>query len=759
MLILTSTTTTPPSRVSRMSWILRVGSSVCGVLVCLSAGCAGRASVDAGDGLSGGGAVHGQDGGGTDGAPNGAYTVHFGASVSPPHQCRPAPVADGATAGEAGTAAGYFTLPDLRCAWSDTALAATVASPTGAVVPASADEAAVRAAIQAAGVDGVVAFTGGETYVLHSSLAPLKGQRWTRAGTGRATLRRGDARVTTLATATAVGATILDVASATHFPVGAQLTVVAAAETGANQTAASGCPLSHRVVSGSGTQLQILPPLTRPFAVGDKVISAFAMVEVHAADVRIDGLVFDGNASGNPDYAAAETFEAIAVSQASRVRLENNELHDGPADLVSLRACVDCVVSDNRLRDAHGAALRLADTLKLLALRNRLTHIATVSGAIRWAGGNVQAWLDQNCISDTVGPAFGQTSASDRGLKLHNNQLLRVGGVLVVPPASAAKGGETGQPGGILSDLEVSENFGVQVGALTIGAPVNSAARPVVLANDARLIGVRVRGNRWLGGSVEICGCSDVSVLNNTLADLTMASPKQTLAATLIPPAADGFGAALVTLRGVVDAQITNNVLLGGPRGLWLEQRGVGGSRGVLLQDNMLLGQTKVGMTLGDAAAMVAATPGGATPVSGVTCSDNTVKSGLIDGGASRWGVMLGHGTHFLGNCVESPRGVLLDSVAPDQAATNTQPTVVVRNSALSTDPAATAQSIGALGSGGGLYLTANWLRGVIASQIVKSAISTVSGNFATKVGCGTCWPDPALWLQLPDGAAVEVRP
>ncbi|MCO4760232.1 MAG: hypothetical protein KC502_01930 [Myxococcales bacterium] len=693
------------------------------VLLWAIVGCAGRTYDDDSGGINSGQVTLDATVG--DGPSTRARLNLLGASVASPHACM-------ATLPK--KAEGWFQVDALRCQIDPAPWTGAVSAPAGAVIVAETSLTAIQAAIAKAGTGGVVAFVGGKTYELCAPISPLKGQRWTRSGAGAAIFKRCDAVTTTLANASQAGATAITVADPSKFPVDSQLTVITGA--GAQTT---GSPRSHRVTSVSGSSLTLTPSLAQAYPSGAKVISAFALVEISHDDVQIERLTFDGSSGKNAGFLAFETFQSVVAKGATNVRISHNAFRDSPADHVTLQGCIDCEVSGNHMTAATGAFVALQGTHQLQMNDNRWVGAKAATGAIRWGGDNLQVQVARSCLSDTTGPAFGQPLASDVGLRFADNGLLRVGGVLTV-------GSPSGQVDAA-SHLAVVGNFGVSVGPLTVGRVPGDSSAAVVTATTPRWVDVEIGDNKLLGGSIEVHGCRSVRVTGNRLAAWSTASAPDGTPAPIEPDKPiDGGGWALMALRGLVDARIGDNLILGGQRGLQLEQRAAGGSRNVTIDNNMLLMQRQTGTTLGDVAAMTKQLAT-ATAMSAITLRRNTVSSTLPDGGSTPWAVTAAQGTHVLGNCIQTPNGVRLSSGNGDG------PTTTM----LSNSVVPTATSVGMLGDGTGLIVTQNWLDGAVSKSLLNSKKAQVGGNVDALIACIPCWPSANLWQQLP--ALVEVTP
>lgn len=203
----------------------------------------------------------------------------------------------------------------------------------GAVGDGTADDtAAIKAAITAAGVGGVIYFTPGKTYIASALLRMLAGQTWMGYG---ATLKRRNGITTTTTTAIAIGdgggaGKVLTLASTTGLAVGMEVTVT----TGPNNT--DGDYNSHPIqaIDHTAKTINVGIPFIKAFPAGGTVVTHHGIISgplalggdftlgvkggddgtADCADgCRVLGLTIDGNRANNTGYAAWQTSFSLGM--------------------------------------------------------------------------------------------------------------------------------------------------------------------------------------------------------------------------------------------------------------------------------------------------------------------------------------------------------------------------------------------------------------------------------------------------------------
>jgi len=145
----------------------------------------------------------------------------------------------------------------------------------------------VQAAIDAAGVGGIVLFPGG-TYTIDRRIVPALNQ--TLQGYG-ATLRRADAKVTTLTVAALEDDTTLTVADASIYSVGDQVTPVGP---GGGYDDVEHNALT--VDSIDGNVITLSGPIEQDYAIGDKISDTYRMLGASGRNAwTLKGMTIDGN--------------------------------------------------------------------------------------------------------------------------------------------------------------------------------------------------------------------------------------------------------------------------------------------------------------------------------------------------------------------------------------------------------------------------------------------------------------------------------
>ena len=212
------------------------------------------------------------------------------------------------------------------------------------------DTLAIRSAITSAGVNGVLIFPPGKTFLLTGSLNPMQGQTWIGSG---AILKRAAAVSTTTQTAISAASTPivwLEVADPTIFGVGQDVTVF---------NGATRDNYNHRILQVDivGSRIQIDTAFSTAFPAGGTVVRSFHQVDTtrngaNVTDVTIDGLHLNGNSANNTILQYWWVNSEILVA-GDRCRVRNCYVENAQAEGI-LFGGTDVAVEDNHVENCQG---------------------------------------------------------------------------------------------------------------------------------------------------------------------------------------------------------------------------------------------------------------------------------------------------------------------------------------------------------------------------------------------------------------------
>lgn len=218
------------------------------------------------------------------------------------------------------------------------------------------DTLAIRAAITAAGVNGILIFPPNKTFLLTGSLTPLQGQTWNGNG---ATLKRAAEIKTTTATAIATGSASqnITVASATGFAVGMDVCVFDGA------TSSTGDNYNHRITAIAGNVLTIDKAFAVAFPSGGTVVRSFSQIDTtrtstNVPDVTIRGLRFDGNQANNASFQWWWVHNEI-LAGGDRLAIEGCYIVNAQAEGIQCGG-IGTGVRRNWIKDCQGNGIHLS---------------------------------------------------------------------------------------------------------------------------------------------------------------------------------------------------------------------------------------------------------------------------------------------------------------------------------------------------------------------------------------------------------------
>ncbi len=718
------------------------------LVVLISGGCAGRPEVA--DAADAGAKVRAADVGdasvaSVDGLGDGAAALDVDNTPALPCQWTDLKN-DDPTHADGLTKRQVYEAPDVACAWDATPLTELLVAPTGALLAdehglkgdgETDDTAALLALVAKAGKNGVVAFTGGKTYVVCRSITLLEGQRLTRTGTGEAVLKRCDERTATLTKGVAKGAFSFEVAQPNVFSVGMGLTVADPSMKG--QAAVSA--VLHKVTVVKGAVITVYPGLFRAFDAGAKAITAFPFILASAPGIRIDHVVFDGNRSHNDTVSFWQGNQTLIAgdnaSKAVGFIVEHCVFRDQAADAISLTQCQDCKVRRCLFRDTNGSTVHFSTAANAeyaynVALRvgAKASLAGHTEGVATWSLYVLNPWLHHNCFQDTKIRAFGRLwpqsakAGGSVGARIDNNVMIDTPGFFW-----AASPHDTDAP----NPIHIRDNLCVRCGRIIMASTTSGGGK--------LLHGPIISGNRIYGGAIDLRGVSDVSVRGNVVVAGEQAA---VWAGEKIH---DNFGFPLLRLEFAVDTQVDANALLGGERGAWVRKI-TGNNDKLYLTNNQVLDQRWVGMISGDKNHINLPTHSGSkTP--GSVFSGNTVVPQLT-AKSGRAAVVLGRQSTLLDTCIASPaHGVQVYGHDGTGAANET--TVMGNNIRAADRAVVTPNEVG------GILVKDNTVVGEFSDSLEPGPTTRVSNNTPSVVGCEPCWPLPSVFDWLPAGVPAKL--
>lgn len=229
---------------------------------------------------------------------------------------------------------------------------------------------AIKNAATAAGEDGTVLFTAGQTYVLGKQVGMWAGQTWETTGEGSpAVIVRADELLTTLTAAAPAGATSIQVASTASWTNKHYLSPVLP---GGGLTNGEQSPTRVTTVA-SGT-LYLNRALSQAYPAGSPVVNTMVMIRM-AAGARLENLEIDGNAAGNNTF--------VSWPQHNDVMIESGHTGatvDGVIFTDAQGNAIYCVADDVTIQNcefegANLAAIHIGGTVGLDWLNNDVIDV------------------------------------------------------------------------------------------------------------------------------------------------------------------------------------------------------------------------------------------------------------------------------------------------------------------------------------------------------------------------------------------------
>ena len=206
------------------------------------------------------------------------------------------------------------------------------------------DSIAVKAAITAAGVNGVVQFTAGKTYRLTSGIRPLSGQTWLGYGSK---LKRCNQITDTTSTNISAGpsSTVIAVANVSQWAVGMSVCVFNGALYDTH---------NHNIIAVGTSTITVDTAFTQAFASGGTIVSSFNVIDgVSVPNVKIYGLEIDGNKSNNTSLIKWELQNDIYMSGCDYLSVQDCYIHDSQCEGLQFGG-VTSTVCNNTVLNTNG---------------------------------------------------------------------------------------------------------------------------------------------------------------------------------------------------------------------------------------------------------------------------------------------------------------------------------------------------------------------------------------------------------------------
>ena len=220
------------------------------------------------------------------------------------------------------------------------------------------DTLAIRSAITSAGVNGVLIFPPGKTFLLTGSLNPMQGQTWIGSG---AILKRAAEVKTTTASAIVknVNGQTITLSSVTGFSVGMDVTVFDGA------TSSTADNYNHRITAldAGAKTITVDTPFAKDFPSGGTVIRSFSQIDTtrtgtNVPDVTIKGLRFDGNQAGNASLQWWWVNNEI-LAGGDRLKVLDCYIVNAQAEAIQCGG-IGIEISRNWIKDCQGNGIHLS---------------------------------------------------------------------------------------------------------------------------------------------------------------------------------------------------------------------------------------------------------------------------------------------------------------------------------------------------------------------------------------------------------------
>lgn len=278
----------------------------------------------------------------------------------------------------------------------------------------------INAAITVAGVNGIIEFTPGKTYLVNCELTPLQGQIWLGAG---ATIKRANEVTTTSDTdiLTPASVTTIAVADSTGFTVGGYISVW----DGVDPTTTGVWDKSNRKITAiSGNDITVSTSFNPQNNVGTGVaitgtVTVFSSLEVivsNATDIKVYDITINGNLANNTTFERWENHVEIDLT-GMRSKIENCYIYNAQSEGIELGGD-GSTARGNIISSTNGNGIHLTAANGVTVDGNWLYNTNILGLAPGHADGAI------TISTDVVGAVI-----SNNYLDGNNNSLAFVGGI------------------------------------------------------------------------------------------------------------------------------------------------------------------------------------------------------------------------------------------------------------------------------------------------------------------------------------------
>jgi len=312
----------------------------------------------------------------------------------------------------------------------------------------------LSAACTAAGVNGVLGFTGATEYILDRMAATLSGQTLTSVGSNdRAIVKRIDTPTTTLSVAASITDTSISVVDSSVFKVGQYISPVDGSGDGDRDAL-------HQITDITGPVITFGNGLDKGYLIGDSVVLSNPMIKL-TTDNDIAGLLIDGNTANNSLFRAWERHYSLWVQTLlTGIVIRNNHFRNGQADDINMHG-TGTHIRDNFSFDCSSALIHFSGADGTRVYRNTIVRsnqdaaqVQHSEAAVVWSQGNTDIEVYENVIIDGLADAFGNINCGDvgnEGHSIHENLAFNVARFFYAYGTSTATD----------PDIDIRDNVGI----------------------------------------------------------------------------------------------------------------------------------------------------------------------------------------------------------------------------------------------------------------------------------------------------------
>jgi hypothetical protein len=494
---------------------------------------------------------------------------------------------------------------------------------------------AIQEAINAAGVGGTVYFTSNMVYNLGQRLIAMSGQTWLGFG---ATLRRCDSIQTRLTEDAPIGSKTLKVADGSLFEVGMEITPIRGPGMGDGEAPFD---VEHKIVGIDGNVLTMMYELGQSYSAGDLVVTIHPLVELPAESegIKVQALRFDGNYDKNNFHHAWQIGQLIVFRGVGNT-VENCSFENSWGDAINLGG-VNSRIVGNRFTGAGGAAIHLSSASLMSISNNYFADLCRASalalhteGAVTVSQENHGILLSHNTFTNINGLMVGYIDPTgNRDMTIEHNEAIDCKGLSDI----------------IFYHEDFMPGFGRSVNVVFRHNRASNVGLTWVRNYlDSKLEQITFSDNVIANGYLIVEGVSGASVINNTF---TMVSPEIYGDNTTSPSESAG----LVTLRSCDNVRVAGNTLVGGLKGMVIQNWSAVAISNVVVTGNTVHGAEIHALEVGERVRLREDTS--RSDFRGLTIDGNTFRSSN-SGPTDNLG-WLGRKVAFSNNYLESLAGGL----------------------------------------------------------------------------------------------------